>query len=154
MVFPERFLRVINGAAAVVVASRDAQLRPRAARGSLLRRGEGPDALVVYLLHKMAGHVLPNLRDNGAIAVMVSLTINHEAFQVKGRVLDIRDAPATDEPALRDRLDMFRDDSARLGLPRRLIDQVSHWPAVMITFTATELYHQSPGPGAGERVRA
>jgi hypothetical protein len=153
MVWPQQFLRVIDGAAAVVIASRDAQMRPRSARGSLVRRKGLGDQLEILALPHLAAHVLPNLRDNGAIAVMVALTASHEAFQVKGRVLDISDAPPEDEAILRARHDEFLENGARLGISRRLIERVLFWPALKITMTAEQLFHQTPGPGAGERVR-
>jgi hypothetical protein len=153
MEWPERFLRVIEGASAVIVASRDAQMRPRAARGALVRRGSGPDDLLVYVVPGLAAHVLPNLRDNGAIALMVALTATHEAYQVKGQVTEIGDAPAADEPVVRDHMAKFAEDGARLGVSRRLIERVICWPALMLQVKATHIFHQSPGPGAGERVR-
>jgi hypothetical protein len=154
MVWPPGFLRVIDGAAAVIIASRDDQMRPRSARGSLVRVGARPDELLVYLVPTLAAHVLANLRANGAIAIMVSLTSTHETYQVKGQVTEIHDAPESDRPALREQLAKFWEAGAHLGVPRRLIERVITWPALIIHMKATQLFRQTPGPDAGERVQA
>src|SRR4051812_35202968 len=100
MLWPEKFLRVIEGPAAVNIGTRDARLRPLGG-GGLLVRTRGDDQVLIHVTSREAARLLPNLRDNGAIAVSVSLTTSHEAYQLKGRVAAIEDAPAADETLLR-----------------------------------------------------
>jgi hypothetical protein len=151
MPWPEKFLRVIEGPAAINIGTRDARLRPTGATGSLMRT-QGPDRVLIHVVDRQAARVLPNLRDNGAIAVNVSLSTSHEAYQLKGRVEAIEDAPAADEALIRAQTAKFLDGGAGMGLPRHLLESVHCWPAVVLTVQVSEMYVQTPGPRAGDPI--
>ena len=151
MPWPEKFLRVIEGPAAINIGTRDARLRPTGGTGVLVRT-QGADQLLIHVTSRQAARLLPNLRDNGAIAVSVSLTTSHEAYQLKGRVTAIEDAPAADEALVRAQTAKFLEGGANMGLPRHLIERVHCWPAVLLTVEVTEVYVQTPGPRAGDRI--
>ena len=151
-VWPERLISVVDVASAVLVGTRDAQLRPATARAYLARRGERADELLIFIRPAQAEQVAANLRDNGLVAVLLSVALTHETFQLKGRVIDIVDAPASDEPLMRARLEQSCSEGERMGVPRRLVERLEHWPALVIRVKVEQIFRQTPGPGAGDRV--
>jgi len=41
----------------------------------------------------------------------------------------------------------------RIGVPRRLVRNVTRWPAFAIEMRVEHVFEQTPGPNAGSRIR-
>lgn len=150
--WPENLLRILDHASVVLLATRDAQLHPHSGRGFRASRGTQRDHLVVWAVPSQSVQVIDDLRDNGAVAVLISVPMTHETFQLKGRMVSIEDAPASDEPMVRARLEMLCQDGERMGVSRRMVERLEIWPAQLITIAVEQIFRQTPGPGAGDRV--
>jgi len=81
--------------------------------------------------------------------------MSHEAYQFKGTFLSSR---PTDEADIA-RQEAFRLrflDSLRQGYPEEIARPLSlgfaYRPGVAITFRVEEIFRQTPGPGAGEKL--
>jgi len=75
--------------------------------------------------------------------------VDHRSYQVKGRLAEVR-AANEDE---RRRIERYRAALAQhfgsVGLPPRLTNRLSHWPAHAVRLVVEELFLQTPGPDAG-----
>jgi hypothetical protein len=151
---PERVVEVLRGPSFMHVGTRDAELRPAHAfpLGAVVH--DDHQTVTFFVTEFRSKRILSDLQDNGRVAFAVGL-LSHEAYQLKGVYLSSRPANA--------------DEIAFQELHRvKLSEQLSHWfpkefadslflrltvrPSVAITFRVEEVFLQTPGPGAGERM--
>ena len=136
------------------VAGRDAQNRPAIARGLGCRVSDDRLRITVFLSTTHSGQVLPCLRENGAIAMAVTRPTTHETLQFKGRVLDIAPLSADDRAAMAAYQDSFVEELAKPGyrpeFTRTLL--AGSEDSVAVVFEPTEMFNQTPGPKAGEKL--
>jgi hypothetical protein len=109
--------------------------------------------LTLYLHKEAAKAMLRNLRAHPEIAVLFELPTSHRACQVKGRFVSTRPAKKTERAEVERQVDGFFSDLEGIGIPRTLLAELEIWPCVAIQMRATELFEQTPGPGAGEPLR-
>jgi hypothetical protein len=140
------------GGVAVVVATRDQQLRPAITRGwGRDAPGEGA-ALTLCVSAAPGSQTLSNLEDNGAVAVTFSLPTSYRTVQVKGAVVDLC-APTADHLArVEEHVAAFVDEVERVGVPRALARRFVGPDLVAVCVAVRELYDQTPGPNAGRRL--
>ncbi len=139
----------------MTIAARDAQNRPVVARAFGCRVSADRRRVTVFLGIEHSPQALDCLRENGAIALAVTRPRTHETLQLKGQVLDI--APLSDE----DRAEMaayqqsFVDELASIGyrteFARSVLDAGSK-DCVAVTFAPAQLFNQTPGPKAGQKL--
>jgi hypothetical protein len=139
--------KILEGLHAIVIGTRDANRVPSAALGAALSAGE--DGRVTVYVPEVAGAAtVANAASEGVIAVAAEYIATHRTVQVKGNVLEIRDA-REDERELVERMqNAFFDDVALIGAPAH-VRRRRRWPCHAITFQAREVYEQTPGPRAG-----
>ena len=138
---------ILDGLHAIVVGTRDAGHVPAAALGAALVADE-EGRVTVYLPEVAAARTIANAAEAGSIAVAAEFIPTHRTVQVKGKVLEIREA-REDERALVERMQgEFFDDVALIGAPAHVRRRL-RWPCRAITFQAEEVYEQTPGPRAG-----
>ena len=134
----------VHGAIAIVLATADGELRPQ------IRRAWGPlvDAdggLVTMCVESgREGELVPGTR----IAVTCVRPSTYRGLQFKGEV--VATAPPTPEQLTRleAHATAFEREAAPLGLTdaRRIV----RGEFVATSVVVNELFHQTPGPGAGE----
>lgn len=136
------------------VAARDAQNRPAVARGLGCRVSDDRRKLTVYLSTTHSAQVLQRLRVNDLIAVAVTRPKTHETLQLKGTVLDIVPLSDDDRAAMTAYQDSFVDELAQIGyrteFTRTLL--AGSEDCVAVVFEPTEMFNQTPGPKAGEKL--
>ena len=144
----------VESGVSIQVGTRDSTLVPEALRAVGARVSAERSEIFVYVPHATSARTLANLRDNGRIAVCFSRVEDHRTIQVKGRVLELE--PAQD--AERERIDAYRAEFAGnlafVGLPPRLSFRISSWPCHRVRFAVETIWVQTPGPGAGDPLRA
>jgi hypothetical protein len=108
--------------------------------------------LTVYLPEATATATLADLRDNGEIAITLSRAVDHRSVQVKGTCAAMR--PGTgDDRAVQERYrEAFLDQLQVVGLPRKVACRIQWWPSIAVDVVVRELYEQTPGPKAGQRL--
>jgi predicted pyridoxine 5'-phosphate oxidase superfamily flavin-nucleotide-binding protein len=138
----------------IQVGTADARGRPDGARCFGVFVAPGGAELTVWVGAPMLGEIARNLRENPRVAVCVSRPSDHRTIQVKGRLLELRDAIEED----RIHVDRYRAATsatlAEIGVPPRVFLAVVTWPATAIRMAVEEIYVQTPGPGAGARLGA
>ena len=141
----------LSGPNSVTLATQDGQLRPSCTRALGLRCHAEGDLVTVWLAAAVAGRIAENLAVEPRIAVGVNRASTHQTFQLKGRAVAVRPAPPEREAEYAGHFRALVGEVAQVGLPRRLLEPVVLWPALEIDIEVSEIFDQTPGPGAGER---
>jgi Pyridoxamine 5'-phosphate oxidase len=148
----DELIEFAESGVSIMLGTCDAELRPETMRtgGALV----APDRqqVTTWVNAELAQRTLANLKLNPRIAMVFTRPVDHRSVQLKGEVVEIR--PANEgERALSDRyLAGFVEQLYCVGMPRAVTRRLRFWPAFAITFVTTELFHQTPGPGAGQRL--
>ena len=135
------------------IGTRNAALEPNGSRALAVKVEEDGRHLVVYVARVAAERLLPDLEANGQAAVGFGRPIDDRACQVKGRFISTRPAKASERAEVERQADNFCADLEGIGIPRALSSGSQIWPCATIQMQATELFEQTPGPGAGEPLR-
>jgi hypothetical protein len=131
------------------MATRNESLRPNGARVSALRVEDGGKAVVAYVPTVAAGPLLDDLQSNGQAAIVCVWPPDDRGCQVKGLFVDWREASADEQAFVAAQWERFRDSLEMVGLPRIASESWIIWPSVAIRVRVTQVFDQTPGPGAG-----
>ena len=136
----------------VLVATRDAGLMPLCSSGSALVVPSAGRA-VVFVPEYDSARTLENLRDNGCIAVVLEQPTTHRGIQLKGRVLEIRPATDAEHTGVMTFMQRAGAEYLSIGIAPSVLERVVFMPCIAIEFEYTDVFEQTPGPGAGKAVR-
>jgi hypothetical protein len=138
------------------VAARDGQNWPVLARGLGMRISADRRRLSVFLSATHSAQVLQCLRENGSIALAVTRPTTHETLQFKGRVLEIAPLSADDRTEMAAYRDSVIEELAPLGYRPEFVNMVlaGGEDGVAVSFEPAEVFNQTPGPKAGEKLSA
>jgi len=148
---PDLVAMMVRGVS-VIVASRDATLRPNLMRAVGSRVEEDGRTITVYLSRRQSRQLVQDLAATGHIAVVFSEPSTHRTVQLKASRLDMRNADPQDIPVLeryREAMELeiqqvgFAPPLTRAMLAHRLEDVVA------VRFTPEQAFDQTPGPRAG-----
>lgn len=137
----------------VIVGTRDRRLVPEATRGFGLRVEADGRELAVFLPRAWNARTFSNLRDNGRIAVSVSRPEDHRSVQVKGRLLELREAIDEDRDAIERYRERLVPSWGFVGIPPDATRRVAAWPCDVARIAVESLFEQTPGPLAGDPLR-
>lgn len=133
------------------VATRSKELMPESVLGMGIRVHADRRTVTVYV-PSASTVTLANLADNGQVAATLTRPSDHKAVQLKGRCIQVRESTEAE----RGIQEVFRSaliaGLAVIGVPRALVRGLAWWPSHAIEFELRDLYEQTPGPHAGERV--
>jgi hypothetical protein len=135
------------------IGTRNQRFEPNGARALAVRVEPDGAHLVVYLAEIAATRILPDLEANGQAAVSFGRPVDDKACQIKGTFVGVRPAGPEERPEIVAQFESFLDNLEEIGIPRRLAQRWPTWPCLAIRLKATAVFEQTPGPGAGERVR-
>jgi hypothetical protein len=138
---------------AIHLGTRNGQLEPSGARVSAVTVEADGSHVTAYVPKVAAGRVLPDLEANGRAALIFVRPTDDRACQVKGVFVSARAAATRERPALMAQWEGFRRSLERIGIPRALMDSWTVWPSVAVRVRVTDLFDQTPGPGAGAPLR-
>jgi len=133
----------------VYVGTRNAALEPSGARGLAISVEPDGRHAVVYVADAAAKRILPDLEENGQIAVSVGRPRDDRACQVKGMFTGARPAAASERELVIDQWEKFRSALEFIGILRPVSSGWIAWPAVALRFKVTAIFEQTPGPAAG-----
>lgn len=149
-------IALIAGPVAIAVASRDADHFPSLCHAYGCRWDAKKQILRIFVLTNEARPVLANVAANGEVAAVFSDVRTLRSLQIKGRdaymlAFDARDA--------RQQECHYRQTSAGLlaaGYPAGpalgYFDVPAKVDLVTLAFTPADIYQQTPGPNAGDRL--
>jgi hypothetical protein len=155
VMIPEKIVRFLEQRANVAFAgTRNRDLVPSGHRVSGWRIGADGRTLTLFSPEPLTAGFLESLQDNGALALTVEDFPAHETYQFKGRYLLHRPVHGEDL-AIVDRIrERFIKNMRAIFpvLPVGLVGAFTSKPAFAVEFEVSEIYVQTPGPGAGARI--
>ena len=149
---PPDLVAMMARGVSVIVASRDARLRPSIMRAVGSRVEAGGQDITVYLARRQSRQLLQDLAATGQIATVFSEPSTHKSVQVKSSRVAMREAGTEDVPVLAAYLRSMEHEVQKVGfgppvtqamLAHRLDDVVA------VRFTPEQAFEQTPGPRAG-----
>jgi hypothetical protein len=150
---PSEVVPFLESGVSLSIGTRDAELIPEGMRiTGGLRVDPSRTRATVYFAVATGGPTAKNLRDNGFIAVCASEPKTHRTFQLKGKLIELRDARPDELPFIEKYVSEFVDELAVIGLPPQVTSRLMRWPSYAATFEIDGLFVQTPGPKAGMRV--
>lgn len=150
---PDELAAFLESGLAMVVGTRDAALRPDGAAALAVRVHPDRAHLTLFVSDASAARLSRSLAESPRIAVVLDLPSTHRACQVKGTVVSVRPATEAERPEMDRQRDALNLDLESIGVPSAMFAQWRVWPAVALEIRVQELYEQTPGPGAGDRLQ-
>ncbi len=147
----ENLPRVLEGLSVIAVGTRDADFRPSCVYAVGIAFGE-QGLLTVYVPEIAGAEALRNIGENGAVAAVFEKPMTHKTVQVKGRCVAMRPAGEGDRAAVDGWAERFAEDVIAVGVSIPQARRIRRWPCRAVTLAVTDVFEQSPGPHAGERL--
>lgn len=141
----------VESGVSVLVGTRDAQLRPEAARATGAKVAPGGEHVSVFLSESMTVRAREHLREVPLIAVAFSRPFDNLAVQLKGPVIEMRPSTEAEQKLQEHYLAAYSEVLYYVGLPRSLTRRFRLFPSVTVSFEITDVFEQTPGPQAGRR---
>ena len=151
---PGVMVRFLHRASVAVASTRDDTLAPHIHFLSGWRVDD--DQNVVCLIPAaFSDGLVERLERHGALALTAEVIGPHECYQFKGRYVDSRPATASDRPVFEACRQRFVDAvKGHFGnrFPDEALRARFHEPAIAVRVAVDEIYVQTPGPAAGQRL--
>jgi hypothetical protein len=137
---------------AVIVGTRDAELRPAVARawGPVLS-AEGT-RLALCVEAPEASPTQANLLAGSPVAVTLSLPTTYSTVQLKGPVASVAPPDEEDLALVRAHREAFTAEVGALGVPAPVISRTFGDELLLVAVDVAERYDGTPGPGAGRAL--
>jgi hypothetical protein len=150
----EWIVELIASGVDLYVATCDRKLEPESMLGMGVRVHPDRATVTAYLPEALAAATLANLKESPLITLTMNRPSDHKAIQLKGRAVDIRKSNDVD----RELQAIFRaaliEQFELVGVPRSLTRRFVWWPSIAVDVRITDVFAQTPGPGAGEPISA
>ena len=148
---PQKFVDFVHGPRMIFVGTRDDKLRPAFSWVfGAVADGE-TDTVTVFVPDVEGEQTLANVKDNGQVSITV-VDPSHEAYQFKGTYLESRPADDKDRAIQDINISKVVPHFSAFGVPEEVIRGFVFDPSTAITFKVAEIYVQTPGAGAGDRI--
>ncbi len=135
-----------------MVGTRDPSLMPECTRAWGIEVGADRVAVTIFLSEIIGGKTIENLRDNGKVAVTCTRPTDHTTCQLKGHVLRFKAVTAAHRDMSRQWHRDFAAELRAIGVPTTLSEAWVVEPTVAVEIAVTEVFDQTPGPGAGKKM--
>ncbi|MGR6431729.1 hypothetical protein ACU5AY_12500 [Rhizobium sp. PAMB 3174] len=144
----------ISGNVMMIAATRDEALRAHVGRGCGAYFDADAGDLVLLVSSSQWPDFFANAKKGAPIAMTVCQPDNYRSMQVKGNISGVEMATARQVAHAGDYLDRMLAIMAGLGVSRLQLSTVfSNADLAAIRFWPVDLFIQTPGPEAGERVQ-
>jgi hypothetical protein len=153
MMISDELAGFLESGLAITIATRDADLEPDGGWAWAARVHEDRASLTLFVHERSAPALLRNLQSHPEIAIAFDLPSSHRACQVKGRFTASRRARPGERAEIERQAQAFVVDLESIGIPQAMTAGWKCWPSVAIELRVTQLFEQTPGPGAGEPMR-
>lgn len=149
---PPQVFDLLQTGVSVIVGTRDSSFMPESTRAWGIRVAKDRASVTIFLTEAISQKTLQNLRQNGLAAISCTRPTDHVACQLKGRLRTIRPAGDPDRDHSRSWHRDFVGELVAIGVPAGMCEAWITEPALAIEIDVTDVFHQTPGPGAGEKV--
>ncbi|HJW11229.1 MAG TPA: pyridoxamine 5'-phosphate oxidase family protein [Albitalea sp.] len=148
---------LIGRRVSIIVASRDASLRPHLMRAMGCRLSGDLRTVTLFMARTSSQAVLDDLRANGLIAVVFSEPSTNRTVQLKGGDACVVPTAPGDEVLVQSYIQRHAEEIKGIGFGGNVSHALFKHDAadlVAVRFTPTAAFEQTPGPKAGEALRA
>ena len=145
-------IAMVDRGVSVIVASRDAALRPSIMRGVGSAIDPGGTQVTVYLRRSQSRQLLQDIAAGSGLAVVFSEPPTHRTLQLKARTATQRPAGPADLPLLQRYLASMQSELAQVGYGPAFVAAMLSAPledVVAVQFSPEAAFDQTPGPRAG-----
>ncbi|MEI9952955.1 MAG: hypothetical protein WDO74_29260 [Pseudomonadota bacterium] len=149
MIIPSELIESLQGGVSLLVASCGLEGRPACTRGVGLRIWADRQHATLFLALATAKPVTDQLLIRAHVAFVISRPSDYRTVQMKGVAIAVRDALDADRAFVTECVTAFADVVDGLGVPRQIALRVAHWPCLAVDVRVSEIFMQTPGPGAG-----
>jgi hypothetical protein len=149
---PPQMIDLLETGVSVVVGTRDAALTPECTRAWGIRVGKDRASVTIFLTEAVSRKTLQNLKENEQVAISCTRPTDHMACQLKGRLRAIRPAAPRDREHKQHWHREFTAELVAIGVPAELCEAWITEPALAVDVDVTDVFQQTPGPGAGEKI--
>jgi hypothetical protein len=135
----------------ITVGTCDGRGRPSCAwaMGASVDRARG--TVTVLVPTATSARIARDVADQSRVAITFSRPLDHKSLQVKGRAQH-RDAIESERAIAERYRAAFTEHLDCAGWPRSAVRRITYWPCVALEVEVEELFEQTPGPRAGERL--
>jgi len=150
---PESMVELIHGGNVMVLGTRNQKLAPSVVRVNGCIVGSGRDRITILLPGAEGGPAVQNLRVNGEAALLIMDPHTHSGYQFKGKYVEHHPAGG-DETAVAE-IHRSKLVGRLAGFYPKFDLLYGHYapvPPVCVVIEVHEIYDQTPGPKAGQRV--
>lgn len=148
---PESLVPFLESGISVLVGAASGPM-PSCARAVGASVSSDRKRLSILLPEAACKDALADMEKSKRAAVMFSRAVDHYSLQLKGRVSVLRKGTDADlERAIAYRQG-FAQMLATLGLPRSITERIAIEPLWVAELEVEEIFRQTPGPAAGERL--
>jgi DNA-binding sugar fermentation-stimulating protein len=148
----EDLVELISSGVDVYVATRDAALEPESMMAMGIRVDAERDVVTVYLPEPGRQATLDNVGNNGEVAVTLVRPSDFRSVQLKGVSLGLRPSGETDKEFQRIFRSALIEQFEIVGVPRSTTRRFTWWPSLALDVRVRDVFGQTPGPRAGERM--
>jgi len=149
----DRVTRCLEHNVSVVVGSVDSSGEPSTCRALALASTDDFQTLTVYVPVATSKDTIANVATTRKLTVVATHPIDHLSVQFKGTAGTARLAREDEAQIVRKGFDGFAELLNTIGIPPRVTNAVTRWPAFAIEMRVSDIFDQTPGPKAGVRVR-
>jgi hypothetical protein len=135
------------------IGTRNADLEPSGARVTAVKVDADGEHVTVYVPLVAGAPLLDDLRANGQVAIVIARPADERSCQVKGTFVESWTPSADEEAFARQQYERALQAVEVVGIPRNGSESWQMSPCVAVRFRANALFTQTPGPGAGARLR-
>lgn len=140
---------LIEAGVGMVVATRDAEMRPDLCVAMGVSWSEDPQFFTVYIDSQRSKQALRNIQDNSHIAVSLSRPCTFKAAQLKGRVVKVREMNDLDREQSKKWSEGYRKEIRLIGVMSDAALGLLRNPDTAAEVRIENIYNQTPGPNAG-----
>jgi hypothetical protein len=139
----------VEQAASVIFSTVDAHGMSTCSHAVACRLSPDLDRATLWFSTGVSPQLLADIASNGRIAFVCSNPVDHATVQLKGRTGAMRLAVEAERPFLRERVDRHLESLEAVGVSRRFVADLVHWPAYAVEIAIDAVFEQTPGPNAG-----
>jgi hypothetical protein len=140
---------LVGEGVAVIVATRDAELRPELSRAWGPALSEDGERLTVCVEAAPDSPMARNLESGSPAAAFVARLTSHAGVQLKGTVVEVATPTPDRLEAVSRHVDGFVAETAGVGVPEPLARALVGPDLLTVTIAVGERLDETPGPGTG-----
>jgi hypothetical protein len=142
----------LEGGRLIHIGTRNAELEAAGMQASAIVVEPDRSHVVAFVPVCGSEDTMANLHANGQVALCVARPVDERACQVKGVFAGARPAEPGERSTIEAQLDEGLRQLEEIGIPRQLYAAHSRWPCVAVRVRVTDVFNQTPGPGAGAPI--